>query len=55
MALVVIDELCHFWAQFWPYFNFVDFRAYFGHFPIVKLGISVKYDGAILQEINGRI
>ena len=33
----------HFWARFWPYFNFVDFRAYFGHFPIVKLGISVKY------------
>ena len=20
----------HFWARFWPYFNFVDFRAYFG-------------------------
>ena len=26
----------HFWARFWPYFNFVDFQAYFGHFSLVK-------------------
>ena len=26
----------HFWARFWPYFNFVDFRAYFGPFSHVN-------------------
>ena len=26
----------HFWARFWPYFNFVDFRAYFGPFSLVN-------------------
>ena len=25
-------------TRFWPYFNFVDFRAYFGHFSHVKKG-----------------
>ena len=28
----------HFWARFGPYFNFVDFWAYFGHFSHVKKG-----------------
>ena len=26
----------HLWARFWPYFNFVDFRAYFGPFSLVN-------------------
>ena len=26
----------HFWARFWPYFNFVDFRAFFGPFSLVN-------------------
>ena len=29
-------------GQFWPYFYFVDFRAYFGHFSHVKWNIN-KY------------
>ena len=33
-----ISWIYHFWARFWPYFNFVDFRAYFGHFSHVKKG-----------------
>ena len=27
-----ISWIYYFWARFWPYFNFVDFRAYFGPF-----------------------
>ena len=33
-----ISWIYHFWAQFWPYFNFADFRANFGHFSLVKKG-----------------
>ena len=29
-------QLYHFWALFWPYFNYVDFRASFGHFSLEK-------------------
>ena len=28
----------HVWSRFWPYFNTVDFRAYFGRFSHVKKG-----------------
>ena len=35
---IFISWIYHFWARFWPYFNFVDFRAYFGHFSHVKKG-----------------
>ena len=39
MALMTfISWIYPFGAQFWPYVNFVDFRAYFGHFSHVKKG-----------------
>ena len=31
-----ISWIYHFWARFWPNFNFVDFQASFGHFSLVK-------------------
>ena len=34
--MALIWWIYHFWAWFWPYFNFVDFRAYFGPFPHVN-------------------
>ena len=34
-------------ARFWPNFNFVDFRAYFGHFSLVE---SAKNKIAFLQQ-----
>ena len=37
----------HFWARFWPNFNFVDFRAYFGPFSLVK---RAKNKIAFLQQ-----
>ena len=37
-SMTFISWIYHFWARFWPYFNFVDFRAYFGHFSHVKKG-----------------
>ena len=37
----------HFWARLWPNFNFVDFRAYFRHFSLVK---SAKNKIAFLQQ-----
>ena len=36
--MTFISWIYHFLAQFWPYFNFVDFRAYFGHFSHGKNG-----------------
>ena len=36
MVTFGISRIYHFWARFWPYFNFVDFRAYFGNFSLVK-------------------
>ena len=36
--MTFISWIYHFWARFWPYFNFFDFRAYFGHFSHVKKG-----------------
>ena len=36
--ITFISWIYHFLARFWPYFNFVDFRAYFGHFSHVKKG-----------------
>ena len=35
VPMTFIWWIYHFWARFWPYFNFVDFRAYFGHFSLV--------------------
>ena len=37
-SMTFISWIYHFLARFWPYFNFVDFRAYFGHFSHVKMG-----------------
>ena len=37
----------HFWAWFWPNFNFVDFRAYFRPFSLVK---RAKNKIAFLQQ-----
>ena len=34
--MALIWWIYHFWARFWPYFNFVDFRAYFGPFSLVN-------------------
>ena len=36
VPMALIWRIYHFWAQFWPYFNFVDFRAYFGPFFLVN-------------------
>ena len=36
VPMALIWWIYHFWAQFWPYFNFVDFQAYFGPFSLVK-------------------
>ena len=36
VPMALIWWIYHFWAQFWPYFNFVDFRAYFGPFSHVN-------------------
>ena len=36
VPMTFISWIYHFWAQFWPYFNFVDFRAYFGPFSLVN-------------------
>ena len=36
VPMTFIWWIYHFWAQFWPYFNFVDFRAYFGPFSLVN-------------------
>ena len=37
----------HFWARYWPYFNFIDFRAYFGHFSLVK---KDKYEKQVCSK-----
>ena len=36
VPMALIWWIYHFWARFWPYFNFVDFRAYFGPFSLVN-------------------
>ena len=36
VSMTFIWWIYHFWARFWPYFNFVDFRAYFGPFSLVN-------------------
>ena len=36
VPITFIWWIYHFWARFWPYFNFVDFRAYFGPFSLVN-------------------
>ena len=38
-----ISWIYYLWARFWPCFNFVDFRAHFGHFPLVIKGKYVKH------------
>ena len=46
VPMALIWWIYHFWARFWPYFNFVDFRAYFGPFspiwPSPLLSKSLK-------------
>ena len=34
VPMALIWWIYHFWARFWPYFNFADFRAYFGQFSV---------------------
>ena len=41
VPMALIWWIYHFLARFWPYFNFVDFGAYFGHFSLVIHGIHV--------------
>ena len=36
VPMTFIWWIYHFWARFWPYFNFVDFQAYFGPFSLVN-------------------
>ena len=48
VPMVLICWIYHFWARFWPYFNFVDFQAYFGPFSHVNRVESKPY-GAIGQ------
>ena len=36
VLMALIWWIYHFWARFWPYFNFVVFRAYFGPFSLVN-------------------
>ena len=36
VPMTFIWWIYHFWARFWPYFNFVDFRAYYGPFSLVN-------------------
>ena len=48
VPMALIWWIYHFWARFWPYFNFVDFRAYFGPFSHVNRVESKPY-GAIGQ------
>ena len=36
VPMTFIWWIYHFWARFWPYFNFVDFRAYFRPFSLVN-------------------
>ena len=36
VPMALIWWIYHFWARFWPYFNLVDFRAYFGPFSLVN-------------------
>ena len=36
VPMTFIWWIYHFWARFWPYFNFMDFRAFFGPFSLVK-------------------
>ena len=38
VSMTFIWWIYHFWARFWPYFNFVDFRAYFAPFSLVNRG-----------------
>ena len=42
---LIISWISHFRAQFWPYFNFADFQAYFGHFSLVKYGRNGQASG----------
>ena len=41
VPMALIWWIYHFWDRFWPYFNFVDFRAYFGPFSLVN---GVKHE-----------
>ena len=50
-----ISWIYHFWAQFCPYFNFVDFRAYFGHFSLVKKGKYEKHICTKSRKMNNPI
>ena len=36
VPMTFIWWIYHFWARFCPYFNFVDFRAFFGPFSLVN-------------------
>ena len=46
VPMALIWWIYHFWARFWPYFNFVDFRAYFGPFSLVN---GVKHENLSLN------
>ena len=56
MALMTfISWIYHFWARFWPYFNFVDFRAYFGHFSHVKKSKQLIADLVMKMASNQKM
>ena len=38
VPMTFISWIYHFWAQFWPYFIFVNFRVYFGFSSHVEKG-----------------
>ena len=50
-----ISWIYHFWARFWPYFNFVDFQAYFGHFSHVKKGKQRIADWVMKMASNQKM
>ena len=50
--MTFISWIYYFWARFWPCFNFVDFRAHFGHFPLVIKGKYVKHVCSKPRKMN---
>ena len=52
VPMTFISCIYHFWARFWPYFNFVDFWAYFCPFSLVKWGQTSGQNLAISSWPN---
>ena len=55
VRMTFIWWIYHFWARFWPYFNFVDFRAYFGPFSLVNRDQQKMADFIMKMASNKRM